>query len=220
MFAILLISFIVICIGTIIFLLLIGQQSDQTKSLMSVLGSGGHTHEMLTLIKSLIIQEESKDSKHFPFEEIIFIVSRDDEFSVEKLNQIIPEWSSSSSNDQTNSIRFQLHRIQRSRQVHQNYISSIWTTLISLYHSFKIIFKIRPKILLCNGPGVCIPVIIACRIISNRTNIIFVESFCRTRSLSLTGKILYHTKLVNHFMVQWPKLVGKYPRAKFLGLLV
>lgn len=219
MFVVLFISFVVICMTTIAFLLLMGQKSGQAKSLMSVLGSGGHTHEMLTLVKSLIDHDKSNSETTLgivPINEIIFVASQDDKLSVDKLDQTFPEWN----NQTNNSIKFHLQRIQRSRQVHQSYISSIWTSLISLYHSFKIISSIRPRILLCNGPGVCMPLIIACRIISNRTTIVFVESFCRTRSLSLTGKIVYHTKLANHFMVQWPKLADKYPRAKFLGLLV
>ena len=51
-----------------------------------------------------------------------------------------------------------------------------------------------------------------------RTKLVFVESFARTQHLSLTGKLLY--RVVDVFLVQWPALAAKYPRAQYRGLLV
>jgi beta-1,4-N-acetylglucosaminyltransferase len=42
---------------------------------------------------------------------------------------------------------------------------------------------------------------------ATRTKIIFVESFCRVQSLSMTGKILYY--VADRFIVQWPGLQEK-----------
>jgi beta-1,4-N-acetylglucosaminyltransferase len=52
----------------------------------------------------------------------------------------------------------------------------------------------------------------------SNTKIVFVESFARVRSLSLSGKILYY--LADRFIVQWPKLKESYPRAEYYGVLV
>lgn len=49
--------------------------------------------------------------------------------------------------------------------------------------------------------------------------IIYVESIARTRKLSLSGKILYHTRLADLLLVQWKELADKLPRAKFAGRL-
>jgi hypothetical protein len=48
---------------------------------------------------------------------------------------------------------------------------------------------------------------------------IYVESICRVRTLSLTGKLL--VKVVDEFLVQWPELLRNYPFAslKFVGRL-
>lgn len=53
-----------------------------------------------------------------------------------------------------------------------------------------------------------------------RTRVVFVESVCRVRSLSLTGTILYRARVPDLFVVQWPELRHTYPRAQFLGRLV
>ena len=40
-----------------------------------------------------------------------------------------------------------------------------------------------------------------------RSKILYIESFARTRKLSLTGRIM--TFLSDRFLVQWPKLASK-----------
>lgn len=51
-----------------------------------------------------------------------------------------------------------------------------------------------------------------------KTRTIYVESFARVKSLSLSGRILY--LVVDRFLVQWPLLKEKYSRAEFKGVLV
>lgn len=50
------------------------------------------------------------------------------------------------------------------------------------------------------------------------TRTIYVESFARVKSLSLSGRMLY--AFVDRFIVQWPGLVQKYPRAEYHGVLI
>jgi beta-1,4-N-acetylglucosaminyltransferase len=47
--------------------------------------------------------------------------------------------------------------------------------------------------------------------------VVYVESICRVESLSLSGKLLL--PFTDHFLVQWPNLVSKYPKARFIGRL-
>ena len=67
--------------------------------------------------------------------------------------------------------------------------------------------------------GTCVPLCIVAFLYKllgiSSTEIIFVESFCRVKKLSLTGRILYH--IADKFIVLWPELVCKYPRAEYLG---
>lgn len=48
----------------------------------------------------------------------------------------------------------------------------------------------------------------------------YIESFCRTRSLSASGKILYHLRLMDDIFVMWPKVKSAYPRTKFIGFAI
>jgi len=47
--------------------------------------------------------------------------------------------------------------------------------------------------------------------------VIFIESACRTRTLSLTGKILYHLRCVDAMYVMWERVHERYARTEFIG---
>lgn len=49
--------------------------------------------------------------------------------------------------------------------------------------------------------------------------VVYVESIARVSSVSLSGAILYWSRLTDGFFVQWPELLAKYPRAQFSGRL-
>lgn len=89
-----------------------------------------------------------------------------------------------------------------------------------LIHFFKIsfsIFKIlrneKPNVIISTGALVTVPVCILGKILGSK--VIYIESFARVSSLSLTGKILYFW--VDKFIVQWPDLEKKYSKASYIG---
>lgn len=51
------------------------------------------------------------------------------------------------------------------------------------------------------------------------SRIIYVESIARVRKLSLSGTILYLTRMADKFLVQWPELQQRYPRSTYAGRL-
>ena len=61
---------------------------------------------------------------------------------------------------------------------------------------------------------VCVYVQLVCY---HRKKLVFVESFCRVKSLSLSGRLLY--PLADEFIVSWEALTDRYSRAKYLGVL-
>jgi beta-1,4-N-acetylglucosaminyltransferase len=67
--------------------------------------------------------------------------------------------------------------------------------------------------------GTCVPICFVAFFYNvlgiSRTKIIYVESFCRVKKLSLSGKLLYY--IADKFIVQWPGLLVPYPRAEYLG---
>lgn len=87
--------------------------------------------------------------------------------------------------------------------------------------SFIILIKVKPNIILTNGPGTAVP-LIAVAWLLRLFNIldcksIFVESYCRIKHLSMSGKIIRY--IVNEFIVPWPdvrksgmKYIDIYPK--------
>jgi beta-1,4-N-acetylglucosaminyltransferase len=143
-----------------------------------------------------------------------YIVANTDLMSIEKIKQF-----------ETDNKSFTINSIYRSRNVGQSYFSSVLTTLIALLNAIPLIFKLKTNLLLVNGPGTCLPLCIIYYIYSKiffcRNNrIIFIESICRVKTLSLTGKILYYLNLTDSFIVQWPDLQYKYKKAIYLGRLI
>ena len=122
---------------------------------------------------------------------------------------------------------FLSHYASRTRGRSELYLTSIFTTLWSMMAGFWLIFKLNPSpaLVLCNGPGTCLPVVVAAyvlRLVSLgrvAPRIVFIESFCRVNTMSLTGKILYHLRIADRFVVQWKKLASMYPRAEYVGTI-
>ncbi len=104
-------------------------------------------------------------------------------------------------------------------QVKQSWWTTLFTTLLGAAHSFLLVLAVRPELVLCNGPGTCVPICYSAFVLRLvgvcSPKIVFVESFCRAQKLSLTGRLLY--PLADKFLVQWPELLRGLPRAEYLG---
>lgn len=135
-----------------------------------VLGSGGHTSEMFSLLKGI------SSSRYSP---LIHIVASTDATSEERVMAAAKEASAL--------LPQRTIRIPRSREVGQSYITSIISTLHALVYSFWIVAQLRPNLVICNGPGTCLPVVL-CTFIWRilgwcEGRVVFVESFCRVQRL-------------------------------------
>ena len=171
---------------------------------MVVLGSGGHTMEMLRLLSGMDLVNFSRR---------VYVAAETDTMSIKKITTF----------EQSRGNREPLiRRIPRARQVLQSYISAVLSTLIAILYSFPITFSILPDLLLCNGPGTCIPLCFWCFVLKffwiKDVNIMYVESICRVKTLSLSALILYF--IADHILVQWPQLQKAYPRTEYIGRVV
>jgi beta-1,4-N-acetylglucosaminyltransferase len=85
-------------------------------------------------------------------------------------------------------------RVFRAREVKQSYITSVFTTLIALVQSFFIALYCKVDLVVSNGPGTAMPLVFSNWLLSRlfgwKSQTLFIESFCRVTSLSLTGKLL------------------------------
>ncbi|KAI8571654.1 hypothetical protein RHMOL_Rhmol01G0136500 [Rhododendron molle] len=185
--------------------------SPQPLSTLIVLGSGGHTAEMLNLLSVL-----HTDS----FTPRLYIAAATDNMSLQKARLF-----ESSVIDKTGVLEnAQFMQIYRSREVGQSYLTSIGTTLMAIAHALWLMIKFRPQVILCNGPGTCLPLCVIAfffKVLGIRwSSTFYVESIARVRRLSLTGLLLYELHMADKFFVQWPQLQRKYPRAHYVGCLM
>ena len=112
--------------------------------------------------------------------------------------------------------------VPRTREVGQPWVTSAFTTLHAFISSLLVLVHHQPTLILSNGPGTCVPLCagsVMLRVLGVcPSRVVFVESLCRVRSLSLSGQLLY--PLSDYFLVQWPQLTKSHPRAHYMGRLV
>ncbi|WCJ31913.1 hypothetical protein M5689_013364 [Euphorbia peplus] len=189
-----------------------GTSPRKSLSTLVVLGSGGHTAEMINVLSAL-----HKDK----FMPRFYISALTDTMSREKARVLEESLGDESGSSGTSAKFFQIYR---SREVGQSYITSIGTTLIATAHALWLMIKIRPQVILCNGPGTCVPLCVIAflfKVLGIRWSTVFyVESIARVRRLSLSGLLLYKLRIADQFYVQWPQLQTKYPRARYVGCLM
>jgi len=195
------------------------EQAKESKkcSIAIFLGSGGHTSEALMLVSALDF------SRYTPR---IYIISEGDSLSAQKSVAL-----ESLKQEQDTQHDYTLLTIPRARHVHQSLISTpptaLFSLIVCLYH-----FTILPlctgirwpfaDVLILNGPGTCF--VLCAAVYVNRflglpsPRLIYIESFARVRSLSLSGKLLQ--RLVDRFVVQWPELLTKGGREEYHGWMI
>jgi len=179
---------------------------------LAVLGSGGHTAEMIQLLQAL---------DRARFGPMLYVLADTDTTSANRIAAFERDVAARRQPTGDGPPAYSLLRVRRSREVGQSYASSALTTLHALVHSVAHVFAARPALVLCNGPGTCVPVAVAALLLRllgvKYVAVVYVESVCRVETLSLSGKIML--RLADHFLVQWPGLAKRYPRAHFIGRL-
>lgn len=85
--------------------------------------------------------------------------------------------------------------------------------LVNFFQSLKIFLKEKPDVVISTGADTAIPICLIAKFFGKK--IIFIESFCRINSPSLSGKIMY--PFANEFFVQWKENLKFFPKAKHVG---
>ena len=90
-----------------------------------------------------------------------------------------------------------------------------------MIHSIFIILITRPSILVTNGPGVSLPLVYTGFILKKlkvltEFKILFIESFCRTKSVSLAGKLIQPVS--DRFIVLWKDISSN--KREYLGKII
>lgn len=238
--------------------------------LLIVLGSGGHTAEMLNMLRCLPLL-----SVKFTYR--TYVVSSGDGFSALKAREFEMDITghqadpskTQGAGETLHAIRgsYDIVAVRRARRVHQSLFSTPWTASLCVWDCIRVIMGRNPRrtglpphrscniqnpgypdLILTNGPGTGVCVVLASLILlffgfsgpasstsgenvegkpdrlsqwqqSGRMRTIFIESWARVKTLSLSGRILL--PFVDRFLVQWPALEGKGGgKAEFVGALV
>ncbi|KAJ9646159.1 uncharacterized protein PV06_01990 [Exophiala oligosperma] len=226
--------------------------------ILIVLGSGGHTAEMLNILSQAPCLQ-------LDFTYRTYVVSSGDAFSALKAHEfeksLLADLSSTPGitiPDDT-STNYDVVTVPRARRVHQSILTAPWTSLKCLLDCIDVL-KGRhrdlktpsgrqrgyPDLIMTNGPGTGVIVVIASVILlffgcsgprqrqgegekgphqansfahGGQMRTIFIESFARVKTLSLSGRLL--KPLVHRFIVQWPDLAkSQNNNAEYIGPLV
>ncbi|KAF2431822.1 Alg14-domain-containing protein [Tothia fuscella] len=182
--------------------------------ILIVLGSGGHTAEMIILLG------DNNGQLLRGFESRTWIISEGDAFSGQRALEVEKVLSTAHPNKTGSE---DIITVPRARRIHQSLLTTPITSLKCLYTCLSLLHNNNksgyPDILLTNGPGTGVIIVFALLILrvlglgGVNTRIVYVESLARVRRVSFSGRLLMG--VVDRFVVQWEGLEGE-----FLGPLV
>lgn len=207
------------------------------------MGSGGHTAEMMSLLRDF-------DPRKWIHR--TYIVSSGDNFSATKAREIeaglqarythSPDPSPKGTPHPVTG-RWDVAMVPRARKIHQPLYTAPLSSLLCLMGSLGALVESSrtsiaapgayPDLIVTNGPATAVIVILASVILKfiglaprQSMKVIYVESWARVSTLSLSGKILLRLGLCDDFLVQWEVLEkkinkgGKRAKVAWKGFLV
>lgn len=95
------------------------------------------------------------------------------------------------------------------RQVNRHEIKFLYNMIINIVITLKVFFKEKPDVVISTGALATIPICVIAKLFKKK--IIFIESFAKINSPTLTGKLVY--KFSDQFYVQWESMKEIYPKA-------
>ena len=94
-------------------------------------------------------------------------------------------------------------------QVNRHEKTFIFKMLFNAFKSLNIFIKEKPDVVISLGALATIPLCIYAKVFGKK--LIFIESFAKVNSPTLTGKLIY--RFADEFFVQWEEMHEFYPEA-------
>ena len=85
--------------------------------------------------------------------------------------------------------------------------------ILNSISTLKIFVKEKPQIVISTGALSSVPMCLIAKLFKKK--IIFIESFAKINSPTLTGKLIY--KIADQFYIQWESMRRFYPEAIYKG---
>ncbi|TDZ17408.1 UDP-N-acetylglucosamine transferase subunit alg14 [Colletotrichum orbiculare MAFF 240422] len=185
--------------------------------LLVVLGSGGHTKEMLAMM-----------GKNFPTAPNVhrrYLISSGDSMSLKHLTAFEDDLKVIRSDDEAGT--WDMHVVARARKIHQSLLTTPFTALLSVVQIFPLLLRSSfkgarkrqqfPDIIITNGPatgfivGLVVYLLkIFCVVPEDTAQVLFIESWARIKTLSLTGRLFHLTGIADLLLVQHEQVATKY----------
>lgn len=158
------------------------------KKLLIVLGGGGHTEQMLKLVSDL--------GESYSYE---YVIAKGDFFSENKIK-----------------IKGKVFYIFNPRKMEDNSLIKVILKMVpNTLDALRILIKTEARCFISCGPALCLPLLFLGKVFGKR--IVFIESWSRVYSKSMSGKLLYFFS--DLFFVQWEELKKVYPKSVYAGRL-
>ena len=100
-------------------------------------------------------------------------------------------------------------------QVNRKEILFIFKMLLIAIKSFFIFIKERPDVIISTGVLAAIPMLFIGHIFKKK--VIYLESFAKISSPTMTGNLIYKKHIADQFYVQWESMKEFYPNAIYKG---
>ncbi|OTB03515.1 glycosyltransferase family 1 protein [Hypoxylon sp. CI-4A] len=195
--------------------------------LLIVCGSGGHTGEMIRMITRSIQPQERSHRR--------WAMAYDDRMSYDKVVDFELNLVDRFSHQGIDPGTFDIEYFHRGRAVHQSWLTTPFTAVLCLLDIFRILVAAPrrraipdyqfPGVIVTDGPGSGFLFLLAAHILkviyvvpNDFMKTIFVESWARVGSLSLSGKLVKALTLADAFIVQSPNLRGY--RSRYVANMV
>lgn len=216
--------------------------------LLIVLGSGGHTAEMLSMLDRAINEPSAASRLQWrDYAYRTWVVSEGDSISASRAKQFEdmatsfgPESVMEGKVKRVTDIgpgSYEIVTVPRARLIHQ----SIYSAPISCAKTFLACWGLLvkqmeqgrgfPDLIMVNGPATATVLVYAALalrffnvkgcVTDGKMRTIYVESWARVKKMSLSGTML--SRVVDKCLVQWPQLDAKKNgsgKAKYVGMLV
>ena len=98
-------------------------------------------------------------------------------------------------------------------QVNRKELACAFFMLINFFKSMNIFLREKPDMVISTGALATIPICLISKLF--RKKVIFIESFAKINSPTMTGKLMY--KIADQFYVQWESMKDVYPNAIYKG---
>lgn len=176
-------------------------------NIMVLLGSGGHTGEMMRILTKIDLSNFNRT----------WVSSSGDNSSILKCKL----YEDNLTHSKYSAEYIVLHR---ARRVGESLVTSVINISRSFISTTKSLYSLPqfPSVLLLNGPGTSVPLAYMIFVMKFlgvcRTRIIYIESLARVKQLSLSGMLIL--PIADRFIVQWEQLYWRYKRAEYHGILI